>query len=338
MSQKINGLSIPRRLSLLDVGARGGLQWPWTELLSDLLSLILVEPDPAEAARLQQQLERNNGGMVLPVALWSDESVLSLNMNRSPGTSSVYSPNTQFLNQFPELDRFAHVGTIAIAAQTVDHLTSSGMMPAVDFAKIDVQGAELHVLKGGESHLSANLVGLEVEVEFSPLYAGQPLFAEIDAFAREKLGLELWDLRGTYWKYQRGMNAPGPTKGRLVFGDALYFRSLSGIEDWLDAMPVQMAGEKLYMLVLSALAYGYVDYAVAVIDEPRLAGYWDKPMREGLQYMVNTRGFGIRPFRNGNGRLYLVLDALARAFKPTHNGWASGGDGLGSRRFGPFWR
>jgi hypothetical protein len=123
-----------------------------------------------------------------------------------------------------------------------------------------------------------------------------------------------------------------------VFGDALYFRSLSSIESWLETMPAQVAGEKVFMLALSALAYGFVDYAAAVIEAPSLAGYTDKPMREGLQQLVNTRGLGIRPFRNGNGRLYLMLDALARAFKPTHKGWASGGDGLGSRRLGPFWR
>jgi len=175
-------------------------------------------------------------------------------------------------------------------------------------------------------------------VEYAPLYDGQPLFADVDALVREKLGLELWDLRGTYWKYKQGRSMPGPTKGRLIFGDALYFRPLSGIEDWLETMPSKMASEKVFMLILSSLAYGYVDYAVAVMNAASLSRYLDKRVREGLQHVLIARGSGIRPFRNGNGRLYVMLDTLARVFKPTHNGWAHLGDGLGSRRMGPFWR
>ena len=63
----------------------------------------------------------------------------------------------------------------------------------------------------------------------------------------------------------------------------------------------------------------------------------DQSTREGLQRAVNACGAGFRPFRNGSGYLYVMLSALDRAFKPTHNGWATGGDGLGSRRKGPFW-
>ena len=40
---------LPRRLSLLDIGARGGVQWPWDQVNRELLSVVLVEPDPIEA-------------------------------------------------------------------------------------------------------------------------------------------------------------------------------------------------------------------------------------------------------------------------------------------------
>ena len=275
--------------------------------------------------------------MVLPVALWRNQNAISINLNRSPGTSSVYAPNAELLNQFPERDRFDVLESITIPAQTIDGLASSGEMPVVDFAKIDAQGAELAILEGGVNFLSTNLVGLEVEVEFTHLYSDQPLFSDVDVFARKKFGLELWDLRGTYWKYEQGMHVPGPTKGRLVFGDALYLRSVAGIEAWLEAMPSKVAKDKVCMLFLSAMAYGYVDYAVTVLNAPSLSGYMDRLTRERLLRVANSIGAGVRLFRNGNRYLYSMLDALARSFKPTHNGWATGGDGLGSRRRGPFW-
>ena len=327
---------LPRRLSLLDIGARGGVQWPWDQVKRELLSVVLVEPDPIEAERLHRELKVNEG-VVLPFALWRDERTLTLNLNRSPGTSSIYLPNRQFLDQFPEAERFDVLETLEISTVAIDSLVSSGRIPQVDFAKIDVQGAELDILEGGRNHLAANLVGLEVEVEFAELYSGQPLFGEVEAFARKQLGLELWDLHKTYWKYQQGKHVPGPIKGRLVFGDALFLRPLSGMEAWLARMSPDGAKEKVIMLVVTALTYGYVDYATALLSEPPLTRYFDAPTRQGLQRAVNSRGAGFRPFRYGSGLLFVILDAFARALQPTHAGWACGGHGLGSRRRGPFW-
>ena len=335
-SFKLRADVLPRRLSLLDIGARGGVQWPWDNVNRELLSLVLVEPDPAEAERLQQELNVNEG-IVLPFALWRDERTLTFNLNRSPGTSSIYLPNRQFLNQFPDAERHDVLEKIEMTAKTIDGLSSSGQMPQVDFAKIDVQGAELAILEGGHNHLAANLVGLEAEVEFTELYSGQPLFGEVEAFVRETLGLELWDLRKTYWKYDKGMHASGPIKGRLVFGDALFFRPVSGIEAWLATMSPDVAKEKVIMLVISALAYGYMDYANVLLSERSLTQYFASHVCSGLQRAVNSYGSGFRPFRYGSRPLFAILDAFARALQPNHQGWASIGHGLGSRRRGPFW-
>jgi FkbM family methyltransferase len=274
---------------------------------------------------------------VLPFALWRDERTLTLNLNRSPGTSSIYLPNRQFLDQFPEAERYDVLEKLDMPAKTIDGLSSSGQMPQVDFAKIDVQGAELAILEGGRNHLAANLVGLEVEVEFAELYSGQPLFGEVETFVREQLGLELWDLRKTYWKYEQGKTAPGPIKGRLVFGDALFLRPLSGMDAWLAPMTLDAAREKVIMLVVSALAYGYFDYTAFLLSAPSLDRYFDLPVRQGLQRALSSRGGGFRPFRYGNGPLFVILDALARAVQPTHAGWACSGRGLGSLRRGSFW-
>jgi FkbM family methyltransferase len=327
---------LPRRFSLLDIGARGGVQWPWDHVSRELLSLVLVEPDPTEAERLQKEL-RANEGIVLQHALWREETTLTLNLNRSPGTSSVYLPNRQFIDQFPEAERYDVLEKLEMTTKTIDVISSKFQMPQVDFAKIDVQGAELAILEGGCNFLAANLVGLEVEVEFSELYSRQPLFGVVETFVRERLGLELWDLRKTYWKYEQGKNIPGPIKGRLVFGDALFLRPLLGMDIWLSSMSTDTAKEKVIMLVVSALVYGYVDYATALLEAQSLERYFDLPVKQGLQCVVNSLCKGFRPIRHGSSLLFAIFDALARAFQPTHEGWACVGRSLGSRRRGPFW-
>jgi hypothetical protein len=49
---------LPRPLALLDIGARGGVEWPWNHMSRDHLEAVFVEPDPTEAALLQQAYDR----------------------------------------------------------------------------------------------------------------------------------------------------------------------------------------------------------------------------------------------------------------------------------------
>ena len=326
---------LPRRLGVLDIGARGGVQWPWHQLPPDCLDLTLVEPDPDEAERLRRDLASSRGGAVLPTALWSEETTVQLHVNRSPGTSSVFAPNFNLLNQFPDPQRFEAMSTIAVETKTIDGLAAEGRLRDTDFVKIDAQGAELAILSGGAGHLSRNVVALELEIAFCELYSGQPLFADVDAFVRG-LGLELWDLRKTYWKYERGRQVPGPQKGRLVFGDALYLRPLQRLEPWLAARPVADAQNKAIMLIVTALAYGYADYATAVLDEPSIARFVD-PARTGLERAIRSVGRGFRLPRHGNRHLFWFFNLLAVASQTSYGGWATTSQGLGSRRRGPFW-
>jgi FkbM family methyltransferase len=279
----------------------------------------MVEPDPEEAARL-----RAKGCNVLEVALLDKQGPVTLNVTRSPGASSVFQPYRAFLEQFPEVERFHVSRSISVNAVSLDALPPR----EIDFLKIDTQGAELAIMEGGVNRLQ-RLVGLEVEVEFGQMYEGQPLFADVDRFVRERLGLELWDIRRTHWKYKDGLDS-NTSKGRLIFGDALYLRPMTSLDTWLPTMGDE-ASNKLAMLAVSAIAYGFLDYAQALSRTRSLA--------PGVMQLIShsiARG-AFRPLRNGSWPLFILFDAIAKAFRPTHGGWATGGEVLGSRRRGAFW-
>jgi hypothetical protein len=53
----------------------------------------------------------------------------------------------------------------------------------VDLLKIDIQGGELMVFQNAERRLADALV-IQTEVEFLPMYQGQPLFSDVDQFLR----------------------------------------------------------------------------------------------------------------------------------------------------------
>ena len=330
----LHNIKLPRLISVLDIGARDGIGWPWNSAKPEAINSILVEPDPDEI----KELQKRHQGEILPYALWSEESELTLNINHSPGTSSVFDANQAFLQQFADNTRFNAKNKIKINTKTIDGLVSQGGLTTIDFIKIDVQGAELDILKGGVNYLKNNLVGLESEVEFSSMYENQPLFSELEIFVRKELGLELWDIRKTYWKYKQ-KQYKNPTKGRLIFGDALFLRPISTLDTWLSNMDKNIAKEKLVMLIITTIAYGYLDYTNTVLQASLTHHYLTDDDRAIFTQYIDKLHKSFYPFKNGNSLLYQPLNVLANCFKPTYNGWVSSdaSEHLGSRKKGFFW-
>jgi hypothetical protein len=100
--------------------------------------------------------------------------------------------------------------------------------------KVDVQGAELDVLRGAERSLESARV-IETEVEFQELYRGQPLFTDVDRFLRER-GFGLWRLREIH---HCGLSRAG--RGEPVFGvgDYVELTRLGGQIAWANAVYVR---------------------------------------------------------------------------------------------------
>ena len=321
-----------RNIRLLDIGARDGVGWPWCTAPNNILDVILVEPDPVEA----KALEKQGQGKVIPYALWNKETELTLNINNSPGTSSVFESNMPFLQQFDDAQRFIAKDKITIKTKTIDGLAKNNEISTIDFVKIDVQGGELAILQGGENFFKKNIVGLEVEVEFAPMYKNQPLFSDIDIFVREKLGLELWDIRKTYWKYKH-QKYQAPLKGRLIFGDALYLRPVSTLDNWLSTMDKDEAISKLHALIITTIAYGFLDYTATIINAEFIKKYLAEEDKNVFINHIDKISNGFYPFKNGNTLLYRILNVLTHSFKPTYDGWANGESHIGSRKKLFFW-
>lgn len=324
--------SLKNKLSLLDIGARDGIGWPWNAIGVDKLNVILVEPDPVEA----KALKRQGQGKIIPYALWGKETELTLNINNSPGTSSVFEANLPFLQQFEDAQRFEVKEKITIKTKTIDGLAKNNEINSVDFVKIDVQGGELSILQGGEEFFKKNIVGLEVEVEFAPMYKNQPLFSDIDAFVREKLGLELWDMRKAYWKYKQ-CKYQAPLKGRLIFGDALYLRPVLTLNNWLCTMDKNTAIIKIHALITTTIAYGFLDYASTLIDADFVDNYLSEKDKVFFIHRIDSISNGFYPFKNGSKLLHRVFNVLRYSFKPTHGGWSDCDPHIGSRKKMFFW-
>ena len=324
---------MPRKLIYCDVGARWGIDEPWKSI-RNLIELASFEPDKEEYELLMKNKGANE--IVYQYALYKEPKKIPLNLTKSRGCSSLYKPNDDFLKNYPNPERFIIEDVVAVEATSLDTLYEDNIFSDVDFIKIDIQGAELDVLKGGEKLLRENIVGIEVEVEFQQLYENQPLFSDVDRFIRNSLGLQVQDLRKTYWKYQEGISV-GSTKGQLIFGDALYFRSPHEMLSWCSRFHKNKAPNKILMACLMGMVYGYLDYSLCLLNQPSIGDFLDEDMINKWRFLILHYGKAIKYNRKAAGKLASIFNILYRIFQPTHEGWASLGHHLGTRKkFGVF--
>jgi FkbM family methyltransferase len=247
---------------LVDVGARGGIDQRWKPFHS-VLDVLGFEPDPDECERLNQAA----GGLpyrsrFLAYALGRDEHEVTFNVCRWPVASSVYEPNPEVLEEFPPAAALMTVvERRTMATVSLDEICAREAVTP-DCLKVDVEGAELDVLRGAETALQGALV-LDVEVEFDALFRGQPLFADVDVHMRER-GWRLLGLRRICWRRTAGL-APGGNGygGQLISADALYVNA--------RALRRGLSGTRALKLALILSAYRQHDFALAVLRRPPLS-------------------------------------------------------------------
>lgn len=325
--EKIKRL-LPRELIYCDVGARWGIVKPWSSF-RDIVRLISFEPDREEYDSLMKNKDSND--TIYPYALFDEPKRLPLNLTRSRGCSSIYKPNLEFLKNYPDYERFEIEDAVTIETTSLDSLYNEKVLPRADFIKLDVQGAELGVLEGGEVFLNENILGIEVEVEFQPMYEKQPLFSDVDRFIRESLGLQIQDIRKTYWKYPEGIDVGG-AKGQLIFGDALYFRPPQDVLPWCSRFCIDDVSDKLQMACLVGIIYGYLDYSLCLLSQPSLSDFMDEDTINGWRSLIYYHGKSLKYRRKGAGKLSNIINLLYRICQPVHEGWGSEGHHLGTRK------
>jgi len=133
---------------VLDIGAHSGF---YTLLASRRVgstgSVVAFEPSPRERKRLLTHLRLNHRKNVrvesLALGDAEGEAELFVVDGRGTGLNSLRAPTSQ-----------ERVEKVPVLVTTLDHYLLRAHLPTVDFVKMDVEGAELAVLKGGAALLA----------------------------------------------------------------------------------------------------------------------------------------------------------------------------------------
>jgi len=230
-------------LRIVDVGARFGLH-PSFVPIQDNSDILLVDADPFESERLSHKYKQHPNIRVKNAFVSHGNAVDSkrrLNIYSHPGGSSAFEPRLDLPYWSILRPGSATIqDAVDVASASLDELCTPSAC-VVDFLKIDVEGAELEVLRGATRTL-ASIIGVRIEVMFNSLYQDlEPNFGNLDALLRAN---GLWLLR-----YDLPTNAYAPfsrfrgsdSYGMIVGGDAIYIRDMTDVEGTATTIVFKMA-------------------------------------------------------------------------------------------------
>jgi FkbM family methyltransferase len=176
----------------------------------------------------------------LPYALGAKPGAATLYHTQLSASTGLYRTNWDYFSRLLNRDNGITAKEETIQVTTLaDALTAAGV-DAIDFLKLDVEGAELDVLRGAASYVaSARLVGVLSEFRFHQEINGSPPFWQLDAELQQH-GFRLYDMHFSHqsrrvlpyeglsdYRLPNGERFFAYTvNGQIQDGDALYFRDL----------------------------------------------------------------------------------------------------------------
>jgi FkbM family methyltransferase len=136
------------------------------------------EPNREALAKLDERKSARE--TYLPHAI-GDGGRHTLHLCQAPGMTSLLRPNEQVLGLFHGFPAWGQVtATEEVETRRLDDIPETA---GADYIKLDIQGAELMTLQNATQRL-ADAVVIHCETEFLQMYAGQPLFSDIELFLR----------------------------------------------------------------------------------------------------------------------------------------------------------
>lgn len=238
--KRMIGVEVP--LKLVDVGAGilNNSRPPYYRMIeAGAAHVIGFEPNPAEIERLEERKGTNPLESYLPYAI-GDGNEHTLNLCVVPGMSSLLVPNLGVLGHFHGFPLWAHVlSTLPVQTKRLDDVPE---VEGADFLQIDIQGAELMALQHAEELLQ-DVVVVQSEVEFLPMYINQPLFSEVEQYMRSQ-GFVLHRFTPLATRVIAPMmlnNSPYSEMSQVIWSDAIFIKDFTKPDLMTDHQLLAMA-------------------------------------------------------------------------------------------------
>jgi len=250
---------------IYDVGAAGGVYPLFPVGLTQFWRAHAFEPMPASFEALTKT-ESGAGNI--------DFHEIALTDTAGDATFRVY-PSTPTSSSLNQNDLISEDGTrpfndITVRCERLDDFCSANGRLPPDFIKLDTEGTELNVLRGGEAIIRGHTLAVISEIKFIRFADTTTSFAALDQFL-ESNGFVLFDVQTSRMSRTVGPLFGGK-KGPIDSAYVLYFRDFySYYGDHLKGND-PLARAKLLKMLVMAVRFLYLGYAVELIDFGRTKG------------------------------------------------------------------
>lgn len=196
-----------KAITIFDVGAHDGRSIVEYKKKFPKSNIFSFEPTPETFKVLHNNFNEKYNINIFNLALTSFVGSTSFYINNSSFTNSILK-----LSDRNPLDFIKSQTSITVETTTIDVFCKEKNIERIHILKIDVQGADLDVLKGATEMLKSKCIDLiYIEVEFVEIYKDQPLFHDISMFLNE----HKYKLHALY-------NLSYSKEGQIMYGDATF--------------------------------------------------------------------------------------------------------------------
>jgi FkbM family methyltransferase len=221
LSDRVGG---EKARTVIDVGAYLGETAHWFSVLFPNATVWAVEPFPESFAKLA--LKSSNKLKPFNFAVTNFDGSVELYYNSIPHTSGIYPINSESSDSLSVAQQGesgaaavnSSVGSVMVDARSLNSFVAEQNIQEIDLLKIDVQGAEVDVLKGSGQILNRVAVVL-IEISLYDYYEKSSTIGDVESYLSPH-GFSLWSVTDI---------SNNPMNGRTDWVELLYVNSKRGV-------------------------------------------------------------------------------------------------------------
>lgn len=173
---------LPQNPAILDCGAHIGLDSIEFATMRPQAKVFAFEPVESIYTQLRKNTAKYKNIETFPLALSSknEKRKMYISSGASDGSSSLLKPKEHLLVH-PEV---AFERQITVSCMSLDSWASKNRIKRIDLLWLDMQGAELDVLRTSKKILPT-VTAIHTEVNLKPLYEDCAIYSEVEEFLLE---------------------------------------------------------------------------------------------------------------------------------------------------------
>jgi FkbM family methyltransferase len=163
---------------LVDVGASGKAHEPWQPVARKSI-FVGFDPDSRDIDPALRELYAQHHMIPKIVAGVEAKPRVPFYLTAFPHCSSMLEPDEETLRPYIFADLFRVERTVEFETTTLSRAMDDLRLPAIDWLKVDSQGADLSIIRGLDAERRRRLLCIEIEPGFTAFYRGEETFADV---------------------------------------------------------------------------------------------------------------------------------------------------------------